>query len=465
MRKIIYIWIGAIGFCIVSFFMWRAYFMHKENNHFAVQETAAKDNAPLQEKALEGPVFSQEMPMEAPDSLQGTSMEEAAFSQEIFDGDGVVRDIFADNGIVNLGNNCIAYQVPNDEVIKSIFGYDKNFTGDRYIAICALDFNDSLSTDGDTYYLPDTYGNIAEMKMGGSGELYLRYETSTPWETAEVRIPFYFSKRMTEDFIDMDKWASYDPYKKQILATQEGLMSGEEDALPQTVWTEDIRMGEEKYEVVFERVSPLYDFFVEHNWDVANYRLTVKNEKGDVVSKTMILNHSAKYEEPHWLVDFTGDGYLDVAFCGGMSRDKTRVDYDELYVLVWDPEADSYEEGELPDGHIYWWNEEMSSLFASVDGDDAMYSYSDGEWKMVRRLEYDSTEGKMRELINSEDGDVIEERLLEWDEVVDPTNVWDRDNAENIRLYPEYSLWDIGIMDVGGIDVKKYYRRSEDNNE
>lgn len=464
MRKIIYIWIGAIGFCIVSFFMWRAYFMYKENNHSAVQETAAEGNAPVQETALEDPVFSREMPMEEPASSQETPMEEPVFSQEIFDEDGIVRDIFADNGIVNLGNNCIAYSVPNDEVIKSIFGNDEYFTGDRYIAICALDFNNSLYTDGDTYYLPDTYGNIAEMKMGESGELYLRYETSSPWETAEVRIPFYFSKRMTEDFIDMDKWASYDPYKKQILATQEGLMSGEEDALPQTVWTEDIRMGEERYEAVFERVSPLYDFFVEHNWDVANYRLTVKNENGDIVSEHILLNHSAKYEEPHWLVDFTGDGYLDIAFCGGMSRDKIRSDFDDLYVLVWNPETDSYEEGELPDGHIYWWNEEMSSLIASADGDDAMYSYSDGEWKMVRRLEYDSSEGKERELIYSEDGDVIEERLLEWDEVVDPTNVWDRNNVENIRLYP-YPLWDIGIMDVGGIDVKKYYRRSEGDNE
>lgn len=198
---------------------------------------------------------------------------------------------------------------------------------------------------------------------------------------------------------------------------------------------------------------------------MANYRLTVKNENGNVVSEHMILNHSVKYEEPHWLVDFTKDCYLDMAFCGGMSRDMVRGDFHESYVLVWNPETDSYEEGKLPDGHIRWWNKELSCLIVTADGDDAMYSYSDGEWKMVRRLEYDSSEGKKRELFYSGDGNVIEERLLEWDEVVDNTNVWSRDNVENTRLYPEYPLWDIGIMDVGGIDVKKYYRRSEDNDE
>lgn len=464
-KKTICIWIGAIGFCIVSFFAQRAYFLQKESDRYAIWETAVEDSAVIQEEALRDSSSARETAVEDNVSPQETTLKDQAFPQEIFDEDGVVRDIFADNGIVDLGNNCIAYQVPNNEAVESIFGNDEYFAGDRYIAICALDFNNNIYTDGDTYYLPDTYGNIAEMKMDESGVLYLRYETSTPWETAEVRIPFYFSKRMTEDYIDMDKWASYDPYKKQIRGAQEGLMSGEEDALPQTVWMEDIRMGEERYEAVFERVSPLYDFFLEHNWNVANYRLTVKNENRDIVSEHILLNHSAKYEEPHWLVDFTGDGYLDVAFCGGMSRDKTRVDYDELYVLVWNPETDSYEEGELPDGHIYWWNEELSSLIATADGDDAMYSYSDGEWKMVRRLQYDSSEGKMLELFYSEGGDVIEERLLEWDEVVDPANVWDRDNAENIRLYPEYPLWNSGIMDVGGIDVKKYYRRSEDNDE
>ena len=330
MRKITCIWNGAIGFCMISFFIQRAYFLQKESDHSILQETAVEDSVSSQGMSLEGNTSSQEMTLETP-----------VFPQEIFDEDGVVRDIFADNGIVDLGNNCIAYQVPNNEVVESIFGHDEYFAGDRYIAICALDFNNSLYTDGDTYYLPDTYGNIVEMKM-----------------------------------------------------------------------------GEERYEVVLERVSSLYDFFVEHNWNVANYRLVVKSESGDVVSEQILLNHSVKYEEPHWLVDFTKDGYLD-----------------------------------------------MSCLIVTVDGDDTMYSYSDGEWKMVRRLEYDSSEGKKRELFYSEDGNVIEERVLEWDEVVDNTNVWNRDNVENVRLYPEYPLWDIGIMDVGGIDVKKYYRRSEEDNE
>lgn len=149
MRKTICILIGAICFCIVSFFIQRTYFLQKESDHSVLQETTVEDSVSPQEMSLEDNISPQKTSLEGPD-----------FSQKIFDEDGIVRDIFADNSIVDLGYNCIAYRVPNDEVIKSIFGNDEYFAGDRYIAICALDFNHSLYTDGDTYYLPDTYGKI-----------------------------------------------------------------------------------------------------------------------------------------------------------------------------------------------------------------------------------------------------------------------------------------------------------------
>ena len=367
---------------------------------------------------------------------------------------GSSQDIFADNSIVDLGSNCIAYPVPNGEIMSDIFMPDENFTGDRYIAIYALDFCSSVSSDGDIYYLPDVYGNITEMKMEESGQLYLQYEASASGETEEVRIPFYFPARTTGDFLEMDDYASYEHYKKQIQASQKGLLADEETVFPQTVWTEVLQVGDERYEAVFERVSPIYNYFVERLVGYsATYRLTVKDEKGDVVWEQMMLNYPAAYEEPHWFVDFTGDGYLDIALCTYVYWGKAVGWSSTLRVLIWNPETSSYEESKLPEGDVHLWNEGLSSMIVTVDNDKEMYSYLDGEWKMVRRLQavysedetYNGTNESVikgfHELFYSEDGNVVEERMLGTDEVWnDDSVVWSSDNEENLKLYPDYPL-------------------------
>ena len=387
------------------------------------------------------------------------------------------RDLFADTNVVDLGNNCIAYPVPNGAAMD-LFMSDKNFTGDRYIAIYSLDFgfrNDAYS-DGYFYYLPDDYGTITEMKMEESNVLCLKYAASVSGETEEVRIPFYFPSRMTEDFLDMDDHASFERYKKMICASQEGLMSGEEDVFPQTVWTEVYQGGEESYEAVFERLSPMYDFFAEHTGKLATYRLTVKDEIGDVVWEQMLLNYPAKYEDPHWFVDFTGDGYLDIALCTNVYWGKAVGWYSTLHVLIWNPETSSYEESKLPKGEIHQWNEGLSSMIVTVDNNVDMYSYLnkemytylDGEWKMTGRLQAVYSEDEyytgtnepvlkgFQELFYSEDGTVVKERMLGTNEVLDVSNIWNIDNTENLKLYPDYPLWHKEHISVGGIDVNKY---------
>ena len=71
-----------------------------------------------------------------------------------------------------------------------------------------------------------------------------------------------------------------------------------------------------------------------------------------------------------------------------------------------------------------------------------------------------------QELFYSEDGDVIEERVLGIDEKNNDTNVWSFYNEENLKLYADNNpLWEKDDIIVGGIEVYKCIKRSEDNDE
>lgn len=398
----------------------------------------------------------------------------SAISQQT-EGTGEVEGTLVEGSVVDLGDFCIAYLVPNDETMRSIFWDDENYLGDHYIAIQAVNYNNETASQDDILYLPDIYGTITDMKMD-SNELYLQYFDMESDSLKEVKIPIYFSERLENGFFDIHYSARFH-YKKRITAAQEGLQSGE-GAFPQTVWTETFGKDGQIYEIGFERITPIYDYFIEHGGNCADYRLTVKDGKGELISEQMLLGYPVSHEEVHWAVDFSGDGFMDIAFCTGeyWGRDS----WTELLALIWNPEKKLYEEHRFPQdqGDLHLWNADLSTVIAFAGRDQQggmimeMHSFLQGEWKRVRRLEVCFSEEELdedgdpvflgfRELLYSAEGDLLEEREVEvgpdagapW---FDEGSVWCGENTKNLKLYPEYPKWTSGYLNVGGIEVYKY---------
>ena len=388
-------------------------------------------------------------------------------------------NIFTDDNVIDLGNHIVAYYLPNNEDFSSSYGYyAKDFIGDHYIAIHDIDQNEII-------YFPDIYEDIAEIKLEDSGELYIQYADHNSNKKEEVHIPVTFTNWIEDDYIDT---ISFDNYcGKLVVSSQEGLQSGEA-AIPQTVWIETFLFGKQLYEVTFERISPIYDLGLIKGGLYADYCLTVRDEKEDVIEKITIINYPIVYEEVHWLMDLSEDGFADIAFTfsddWGMDAQSGQMG---LLTLIWNQETRTYEKAIFPwswqdrdcvnnDWSHPLWNEELSSLIAFTGNDKYgtlimdMHSFSDGRWRRVRRLKayYDENESPdldnpaflgYYELIYSADGNVVEETEIDCESGAvwfDEESVWSRMNAANLKLYPEYPQWIGDYSNVGGIEVYKY---------
>lgn len=407
----------------------------------------------------------------------GTGEDENDFSQaRETEEQGEVEGILTEGSILDLGDFCIAYLVPNNEMLWSIFWEDENYSGDYYIAIQAVNYNDSTAPEDDVQYLPNIYGAITDMKMI-SNELYLQYKKSDSDHLEEVKIPIFFPERLESGFMDIDASSSLHS-KKRIAAAQEGLQSGE-TVFPQLVWTETYQVEGQIYEVAFERISPIYDFFVEkRERRRADYLLSVKDGNGGVISEQMVLSYPVANEEVHWGIDLSGDGFMDLAFCTDeyWGRDSWTI----LLTLIWNPEKNLYEEKKFPQyqGDMHLWNEEHSAIIAFAGRDKyegmimEMHSFLEGEWKRVRRLEVCYSEDELnedgkpvfqgfRELYYSVEGELTEEREVELHSEAgapwfDRESVWSGKNTANLKLFPEDPEWSLGDFEVGGIEVYKY---------
>lgn len=390
-------------------------------------------------------------------------------------------DIFDGGKKIDLGSKIVAYRVPNSWETDSLLGDDSHFTGDYYIAIQVDDMEERNAYGYDEIlYLPDIYGIITQMKLKESGKLYIRYKESVEGNEKEVWIPLYFASGNRE-VIEMDSGR-----RKGVFCEQDGLRDGESE-LPQIVWTKSFWNEDGMYEIEFERISPMY-YLPKASVNIyADYCLIVKDENGDVISdQTIIVNFPVCMEEVCWFVDFSKDGFMDIAFCLD-SYHAGKNAFDELHTLIWNPETKLFEEKDFPSyPNIWWlrrsfplWNEEMASIifftFDDMDEDPMrmeMYSFFDGEWKRIRRLlvayaeeEY-TEEGEpvylgIEELVYSEDGEVLEENLLERNPEIGPIwfdkeSVWSRHNTENLKLYPESPEWKWIDAEVNGMELSKY---------
>ncbi|MDE6675390.1 MAG: hypothetical protein K2K19_11380, partial [Acetatifactor sp.] len=255
-------------------------------------------------------------------------------------------DIFFEVSVYETDNRFAVYRTNDREM-------DCDYEGD-YLAVQDLE-------SGDIIYLPDSYGRILDVKVE-SGGVQVRYADREETEIHEERIPICFSAR--EESIDI-----YPYCEKKVLVQREEGLALELEELPRLVWRDNVSSGEESYELVFERVSPGYrKLFVEAGQRRADYRLTVKDEAGQVIASQMIVNYPIPFEEAYWLEDFSGDGMADLAFC----TDKTiGTGYigSTLETFIWNEENRCYEHKQLPG--ISWddawprspsWNREESVI-------------------------------------------------------------------------------------------------------
>lgn len=292
------------------------------------------------------------------------------------------------------------------------------------------------------------------------------------WEKPESL--FFFTNRLEDGFIDIEQGDIYS--KKCILGGQKGLQDGS-STFSQTIWVEPIAYKEQNYEIIFERVSPIYIFPLEVEGYYADYCLKVRDEQGNMISEQVIINFPVKYEEVYWNIDFSGNDFMDIVFCTDMYN-ASKYGWTELATLIWNFESNIYEKKEFPicrDIEDGWcdmplWNQEWSSIISFVgrtaSGDAVMerYVFSDDVWKCVGRLEpfYDENNKYLgyQDFSYSLDGVLVARNVITESEVLwlNEESLWSRYNVNNAQLYPNGSEWEEDQINIGKVIIPKFVR-------
>lgn len=368
---------------------------------------------------------------------------------------GVVEtgDIFSGISVYETDNGFAVYRTNDREM-------DCDYEGD-YLAIQDLE-------SGDIIYLPDSYDRILDVKVE-SGGVQVRYADREETEIREERIPICFSAR--EESTDI-----YPHCEKKVLVQREEGLALELEELPRLVWRDNVKSGEESYELVFERVSPGYrKLFVEACQWLADYRLTVRDEAGQVIASQMIVNYPIPFEEAYWLEDFSGDGMADMAFCTEKTIGTGYIG-STLETFIWNEENRCYEHKQLPG--ISWddawprspsWNRAESVIIEPAGFRNKleywdMYAFVDGQWQRIRRLvpEYEIDEvGFSRAVgyreIFYQDGQAQEERYLEENDL--EGSIW-FDDEHMVDLDTFGSEWTSVSETIGGMTIDKEVRKA-----
>lgn len=364
-------------------------------------------------------------------------------------------DIFADSAVVDLGNHRIAYLITSDEMARD-YGYE------NWIVLRKLD--QGWSANDQILYVP-TEGTITALETDDFG---LQITEKAGQEVRDISIPVCFL--MESDFVEM-------------LSFEEGaVLSAQPDIspLPEAVWTEEEGVGEEKYEISFERISIPYSPVISlMGGEYADYRLTVRTGEGKIVQELVFRNFFILYEDIHWLIDIDGDGFRDLIFCAehvqGQENSSTF-----LVFLIWNKEKKVYEEKPLTYKDDYGgrdlqyptWNVQEKALMFTTQKwgnywarGQAMYRFDDGEWQLYARLIPSSDEkppcmnGYEEEIYYKEldyyyveeryeSGEMIGETVMEENPVDDKQSVWYREREEDTKLYPQG-------MDPWGVNIEE----------
>lgn len=389
------------------------------------------------------------------------------------------ESILSGEQVLDLGNHMVAYYEPREQIDTDFtWQLRETFAGERYIAIYDLD-RDVV------WYLPDVYGKLLEIRVEESLGVSLRYVPDAGEDAREVCVPVYFYER------DEDKALDFAPYasdRKAVFGSQEGLEAGA-DSHAWEVWEETFSVGEDEYTVLFERVSPIYDPGYECGGVLADYCLSVQDGEGHTLCRQMIVHYPVAYEEAYWLIDFSGDGFPDVAFCTDVYRGGKNGSWSSLRMLIWDADTGRYVEREVGSADdLPVWNVDMASLVVCSDTRDRIYcakdmfAWLDGKWQKTRRLErvYSETEfydmpgvGEIpcfdgyRELIYS-DGEVIQENRIAEDFYennafwFEEECIWSDNYKGSVKLYPDWPEWEVVETETGGMTIDKYIRANSE---
>ncbi len=385
------------------------------------------------------------------------------------------ENVLGGGQVLDLGNHMVACYKLREEIDSVYTGHWKEkFAGERYIAIHDLDY-DSV------WYLPDVYGKILEISVQEPVGVSLRYIPDGGRDVRQVCVPIYFYERDAGETLDFDQYVHGE---KSIFGAQEGLEAGPADGA-WGIWEETFFVGEAEYTVLFERISPVYNPGYEFGGMQADYCLSVRDGEGYTLSRQMIVHYPVAYEEVYWLMDFSGDGFSDVAFCTDLYQGGKNGSWSSLHMLIWDQDSCRYEErGTDREDSLHVWNRDMSSLVVCSDLRDRtycakdMYVWLDGMWQRTRRLlrvysetdfydipgegVYPRSDG-YRELIYS-DGEVAQENQIEEDFYEEDAFwfaeecVWSANYEGSVRLYPQWPEWEQVEMSAGGIVINKYVR-------
>ena len=357
------------------------------------------------------------------------------------------KGILADSAVVDLGNHKVAYLTGSYEL-------EKNYGYKEWIAIQKLDKGKELySSKWDTLFISVEGGVIAiEAIDDFTG---LRITEKTEQGIRERQIPVCFFPE--EDFIDYYQFCS------RVIPSVES----ENSLLPAEVWREMIGSGEEKYEIVLEKISASYKLVSDFmTGDFADYRMIVRDVGGRAVQKLILTGVNVSLEEIHWLIDIDGDGSRDLIFCADHvvgQRDSST----KLVFLIWNSEKKRYEEKPFMqtyanDSYVddpIWNTEERALMFATekcgnhwVRGHE-MYRFADGDWQLYARLIPSSDEeapcmdGYEAEVYYKnldyyyvekryESGKVIGETVMEEAPYSNKQSMWYEEGEGNQELFP-----------------------------
>lgn len=252
------------------------------------------------------------------------------------------------------------------------------------------------------------------------------------------------------------------------------------DTASKVVWEETISSEGETYRVSFERISAVYDAESELYPYCADYQLVVRDSDGKDISKQTIANFPVWYEEAHWMVDVSGDGFSDVVLCSFYERFTHDT---ELCFYIWNMDKSEYEEQSLP-WHLWRpvWNEKLSCItFIDKSYDDIrmkMVSFENGEWilrgellpgEIIEETE-ETVQIQRKEIFYTEEGNIeniiivnTPEQNMPWNDV---NSIWCDDNNQNEYLNLGSLDWDIVDVELeAGKSSPKYVRKKDYNME
>lgn len=391
----------------------------------------------------------------------------------------ILNGILTDDNVIDMGDHMAVYRTELEE-------RDSRFRG-RYLAFC------DLETD-QTIYLPDVYGEVLDISVKDRESIHVRYLAGRDSGVQETDIPVRFEE-VTESGANDRLGITYS-IKEKVMAGLQGDVRSVIAEYPKQIWSEEIDVDGQSYEVLFERVCPAYE---QLGWTAvsgyADYCLTVKDDMGDTISKQVITDYPIKYEEVYWVMDYSQDGFPDLVFCMYSCEGENAVT--ELQFLEWNQEDGCYEKDpspSIPYGNgevateIILWNPELSAVIAFSGWDSqetgsgsrsiavmGMYSFIGGNWECVRELEpmyeaevYD-TDGfpvvqYFKETVYEGQENVTENRIDKVGQDYMPWNdgdcIWSRFHAQNVGLYPD-EKWEETEVQADGIFIWKYVRKAD----